>query len=77
MSDDTTSRVVEIVTSVLQVKEKDPAKLTRANLPEWDSLSQIEILFSVEEEFDTAFDPDGLGELDSVAALVAALTAPS
>ncbi|NCT83904.1 MAG: acyl carrier protein [Comamonadaceae bacterium] len=45
------------------------------NTPQWDSLRHIEVIFAVEDATGVQFDEAELGELDSVARIVAAIQA--
>ncbi len=44
--------------------------------PQWDSLGHFNFLMAVEEEFDTRFSMEEIGELKSLDAIAAALAAP-
>ena len=42
---------------------------TAADIPEWDSLAHINLMFGIEEAFGVRFTDDQLGELANVAEL--------
>jgi len=42
---------------------------SRRNIPKWDSLKHIEIIFAVEDELDIQFSEEELARLDSVASI--------
>lgn len=71
--DDVRDRVHEVLGLVLKLPAVPEAPLRRADVPEWDSLSHIEIIYAVEETFDVAFTPEEMTALDGSAAIVEAV----
>ncbi len=66
---DVNRRIVSIIASITR-KPLDPdSDVSRASLEEWDSLSHVEILFTVEEAFDVEFDAEAMSEVDSAYAM--------
>jgi acyl carrier protein len=71
-------RIQEIVADVTQnsvnrIKEDSSQK----NVEGWDSMAQINILVTVESEFNVSFSPEELHSLDSVQKIAQALTSLS
>jgi acyl carrier protein len=50
------ARIVTIISSVTRAAIRPDGEVSRAAVPEWDSLAHVEILFAVEEEFGIEFD---------------------
>ncbi|MGY1703693.1 acyl carrier protein [Geodermatophilus sp. SYSU D00697] len=70
--DDVEARVNHVLTLVLKLPSPPDAPLERAQVPEWDSLSHIEIIYAVEEDLGVTFSEEEMGALDGSAAIVAA-----
>jgi acyl carrier protein len=66
-------RIVTIIASVTRVPLRPGTEVSRASVPEWDSLAHVEILFSVEEEFGIEFDEATMKQLASADDLTAAV----
>jgi acyl carrier protein len=64
-------RVASIVASVTHTRVDPQAHASRDSLDEWDSLSHVEILFTVEEDQGVEFGEDVMDSLDSVDAITA------
>jgi acyl carrier protein len=47
---------------------------SRTNMPAWNSLKHMEIMFAIEEQFDIQFSELELSELDSLSEIVDALS---
>lgn len=62
-------RIVSIIASITRKPLDLDADVSRASLEEWDSLSHVEILFTVEEAFDVEFDAEAMSEVDSAYAM--------
>ncbi len=69
--DDVEARVQEVLALVLRLPA--PAPVRRAEVPAWDSLSHVEIIYGVEEATGVVFTEEEMGALDSSAAIVAAV----
>lgn len=71
---DVEKRVKEIIASILKVDgsqiEEDTAI---GDLPEWDSLSHIQIISAIEKEYGFHFTPDVMMDLEDVSDIVAAV----
>ncbi len=68
----------EIITEVLSVLSATinctlNEDSSRKNTPQWDSLKHIEVIFALEDELNVHFSEDAIGNLDSVAKIVAAV----
>jgi acyl carrier protein len=70
--DEIEARVHEVLALVLKLPSPPQQPLVRAEVPEWDSLSHIEIIYAVEESLDVTFTPEEMTALDGSAAIVAA-----
>lgn len=66
--------VLEIVRTVLNLAEIPSPTVRRADLPQWDSLRHIELMFALEDAFGVQFSAEELATLDNVATIVAILT---
>jgi len=71
--DDVETRVHEVLSLVLKLPSPLPEPLVRAEVPEWDSLSHVEIIYAVEESLGVTFSEDEMAGLDGSAAIVAAV----
>lgn len=56
--------VTSIVSNILKIPED--SDLSRDSRPEWDSLNHVEIIFSLEEEFQIEFSQQDLLSLQSI-----------
>ncbi|WP_448625331.1 acyl carrier protein [Geodermatophilus sp. URMC 64] len=70
---DVEARVHEVLALVLKLPSPPQEPLLRAEVPEWDSLSHVEIIYAVEESLDVTFSEEEMSELDGSAAIVAAV----
>ena len=69
-------KVRHIVAEVSEVEvERVTLKSSPANLEEWDSLAQVNIVLSLEQEFGHQFSPDQIDSMVSVEKILAVLTA--
>ena len=67
-------KVKEIIAKVLEVKVEDISEDTAiGDIPEWDSLSHIQIISAIEKEFGFNFTPDVMMDLEDVSDIVAAV----
>ena len=67
-------KVKEIIAKVLEVKAEDINEDTAiGDIPEWDSLSHIQIISAIEKEFGFNFTPDVMMDLEDVSDIVAAV----
>lgn len=61
-------RVLTVISSILKVSVD--SKSTRLDIPSWDSLKHVEVIFAIEDEFDIEFKEEILFELNSVSEIV-------
>lgn len=66
----------EVVTETMRiVLKRDIApheEVRRGDVPQWDSLAHVNLVFAIESELQIEFGADELGELDSLSKLVTA-----
>ena len=68
-------RVRYIVAEITEVEvERITLQSSPANLQEWDSLAQVNIVISLEQEFGRQFSPDQIERMMSVEKIVEMLT---
>jgi acyl carrier protein len=58
--------VYDIFSNILEMKIEMGDDLSRSNTPEWNSLRHMEIMFSLEEIFDTQFTEEELTNFSSI-----------
>ncbi len=68
------SEVARIVSRILRVDVG--ADASRLNVPGWDSLRHVEILFAIEEAYGVTLDEAEMAALDSVKRLAKRVGAP-
>lgn len=69
-------RVRYIVAEITEVEvERITLQSSPANLEEWDSLAQVNIVISLEQEFGHQFSPDQIERMASVEKIIEVLTA--
>ena len=67
-------KVKEIIAGILKVSAEEISPDTAiGDIPEWDSLSHIQIVSAIEKEFGFSFTPDVMMELEDVSDIVAAV----
>ena len=67
------ARVRAVLGEVLGPSATQLDNPSRATVPKWDSLAQVEVLFALEEEFSVRFPADKLNTLTSLETIVEAL----
>ncbi|EAI4335489.1 TPA: acyl carrier protein [Campylobacter jejuni] len=55
----------EILKNILEIEVNEHTNLSMNNCPEWNSLAHIDIIMSLEEEFEIKFDKEKLTKLNS------------
>ncbi|MBZ7936201.1 MULTISPECIES: acyl carrier protein [Campylobacter] len=55
----------EILENILETKVDETTDVSMQNCPSWNSLAHIDIIMSLEEEFDIKFDKEKLTKLNS------------
>ncbi|MBR2112085.1 MAG: acyl carrier protein [Helicobacter sp.] len=63
-------KIYEILSNVLEIEVNENTHISMQNCQEWTSLAHIDIIMSVEEEFDIVFGQDDLPNLTSQALLI-------
>ena len=56
--------IMKIFETILKVQVQNRRK--RSEFAEWDSLKHIDIIFSIEDEFDIQFTPSEMSELSTI-----------
>lgn len=60
-------KVIEIIANVLEVStEEVTLESTVGDFPKWDSLGQLTILQSVQDEFEVEFEPEEMMDIEDV-----------
>lgn len=66
--------VFEIIASVLNVNVTEiTLESTVGDFPSWDSLGQLNILQSVQDEFDVEFEPEEMMDIEDVNDIIKAV----
>ena len=61
------NKVIEIIAGVLEVNVADiTLESTVGDFPSWDSLGQLNILQSVQDEFEVEFEPEEMMDIEDV-----------
>ena len=72
--EETFARLADIVADVLDIDVEDVTEdFGHSNCEDWDSLAQMTILLSVENEFGVKFDAKDLAHLSSMQSILDAL----
>jgi acyl carrier protein len=66
------AKVLSVLNSVLHLDLQSGCRPSRQDLPNWDSLKHIEIIFGLEEELGLEFTEDELAGMDSLEKIMAA-----
>ncbi|MEQ9142869.1 MAG: acyl carrier protein [Parvibaculaceae bacterium] len=61
--------VISVIKTILKTDTVEPQS-GRENLPDWNSLRHIEIVFAIEDELGVAFSEEEMGSLDTVEKIV-------
>ncbi|MGY1601114.1 acyl carrier protein [Geodermatophilus sp. SYSU D00815] len=69
---DVEQQVHEVLALVLKLPSPPDAPIARAEVPEWDSLAHIEIIYAVEESLGITFTEQEMAALDGSAAITEA-----
>ena len=70
----TEEKIRKIIAEVLSVDEDTiDEETTIGDIPEWDSLSHIQIISAIEKEFGFNFTPDVMMDLEDVSDIIAAV----
>ncbi len=64
------STVIEVVTDIFEIDESEVAdQLTPDMVDMWDSLSQLRLVTSIEQEFDIQFSMEEIESIDTIGRL--------
>ena len=67
-------KVFEIIANVLNVSVTEiTLESTVGDFPSWDSLGQLNILQSVQDEFDVEFEPEEMMDIEDVNDIIKAV----
>ena len=67
-------KVFEIIANVLNVNVTEVTlESTVGDFPSWDSLGQLNILQSVQDEFDVEFEPEEMMDIEDVNDIIKAV----
>ena len=67
------AEVRDLLRRLLKMPEPYPSELVRKNVPQWDSLKHMEIVFALEDRYHVQFDEAEFSALDSPTTIAAAL----
>jgi acyl carrier protein len=67
------SDVRDLILRLLQLHDTPPSTLARVDVPAWDSLKHMEIIFALEDRYRVQFDESEFASLDTPAGIAAAL----
>jgi acyl carrier protein len=67
------TQVEALLLQILNVPAHSGGALVRADVPEWDSLKHMEIVFALEDRYGVEFDESEFQRLDTAAAIAHAL----
>ena len=60
-------KLLKIISDVFEIKEADiKMELTKENISNWDSLKHMDLIVSIENEFNITLDIDDIINLNSV-----------
>lgn len=63
-------KIAQILSQILGTEIHAGDNVSVKNTPKWDSLKSIEIIMTLEEEFDISFNPADIPQLKSMDAIV-------
>lgn len=67
-------RVIKIIAEIIEVdNNKIDEDTAIGDFPNWDSMSQLIIITSLEKEFDIKFDPEDIMDLEDVGDMISAI----
>lgn len=67
-------KVIEIIAGVLEVQPSEiTLESTVGDFPTWDSLGQLNILQSVQDEFEIEFEPEEMMDIEDVNDIIKAV----
>lgn len=67
-------RVIKIIADAIEVDvNKINEDTAIGDFPNWDSMSQLIIITSLEKEFDIKFDPEDIMDLEDIGDMISAI----
>ena len=67
-------KIIEIIAGVLEVQPSEiELTSTVGDFPTWDSLGQLNILQSVQDEFEVEFEPEEMMDIEDVNDIIKAV----
>lgn len=67
-------KVFEIVANILEIEVSEVTlESTVGDFPSWDSLGQLNILQSVQDEFDVEFEPEEMMDIEDISDIIKAV----
>lgn len=67
-------KVIEIIAGILEVQPSEISlESTVGDFPTWDSLGQLNILQSVQDEFEVEFEPEEMMDIEDVNDIIKAV----
>lgn len=71
---DVKQKVFEIIANVLEIGiSQITLETTVGDFPAWDSLGQLNILQSIQDEFDIEFEPEEMMDIEDVSDIIKAV----
>lgn len=71
---DVKQKVFEIIANVLEIGiHQITLESTVGDFPAWDSLGQLNILQSIQDEFDIEFEPEEMMDIEDVSDIIKAV----
>lgn len=71
---DVKQKVLEIIANVLEIGiSQITLEATVGDFPAWDSLGQLNILQSIQDEFDIEFEPEEMMDIEDVSDIIKAV----
>ncbi len=71
-----TEKIIKILSSVLGKSKEEILELDKKNERYWDSLQTIELVFSLEQEFDITIDSDSIPSMKSICSIESVISKP-
>ena len=59
------SRILELISTILEIKLDNFDKCSQDFLPSWDSLNHAQIIFAIEDEFEIEFSQEQMANIKS------------
>lgn len=65
MENNINKKIYEILSNILEIKVDRSTNISMIECPKWTSLAHVDIIMSLEEEFDITFDEKILSKLNT------------